>query len=215
MFEVNNLIEWRENIIDELISVYNSREAPLRQVVRKDCTGYVSDIIGEEETLYHASLHGPIFDQYSEQMMRLIKELNSGTPVEASIKQVKCDRAAMQNLRQHFDENSEGESHKIQASEALKKDHYRHEHAFRFEKYITKLQINFKVLERFDVTLYEEDNKTYLLNKISVDNAKFKTNIAIVRQSSITFNKAYTHLTTQTCSIFLKQEVPYAGAVYT
>ena len=46
--------------------------------------------------------------QYSKKVMRLIKDLNIRTPVEAWIKQVKCGRVYMQKFQGHYDGKSEG-----------------------------------------------------------------------------------------------------------
>ena len=46
--------------------------------------------------------------QYLKKVMRLIKDLNIRTPVEAWIKQVKCGRVNMQKFQGHYDGKSEG-----------------------------------------------------------------------------------------------------------
>ena len=95
-------------------------------------------------------MNGLVFDQYSKKLMWLIKEFTIGTPEEAWINQVKCGRVAMHKLRERYYGMSEGERIKTQAREALNKLHYRREHTFPFEKYITVLQNNFRMLEKFE-----------------------------------------------------------------
>ena len=53
-------------------------------------------------------LNGPMVGQYLKKVMRLIKDLNIRTPVEAWIKQVKCGRVYMQKFQGHYDGKSEG-----------------------------------------------------------------------------------------------------------
>ena len=65
------------------------------------------------------------------------------------------------------------------------------------------------MLERFDVSLYEKDKETYLLNKISVNNKEIKTTISIIRRRLATFNEAYSYLTTEACMI-----PPQTSSVY-
>ena len=81
-FEVNKWIEWEENMIDYLSSIYNNRKVTLRYVARKDYPGNVTDMTREEETLYHTSLNVPMFDQDYNKVIRIIKELTIGTTSE-------------------------------------------------------------------------------------------------------------------------------------
>ena len=86
---MNKLIEWEENNIDHLISIFNTREVPLRYVVSKGYMGNVADMTREEEILHHTILNGLMFDQYSKNLMHLIKEMAIITPAENIIRQVK------------------------------------------------------------------------------------------------------------------------------
>ena len=150
-----------------------------------------------------------MFDQDLKEVMRFIKEFTIGTTEYAWTKQVKCGHVSLQKLQEHYDGKFEVERRKTQARQAIKKFHYRHEHTFPFEKYITAHQSNFHVLERFDVSLYEKDKETYLLNKISVNNKEIKTTISIIRRRLATFNEAYSYLTTEACMI-----PPQTSSVY-
>ena len=76
----------------------------------------------------------------------------------------------MRKLRENYDGKYEVEMRKTQASEEFKKLHYSNEHSLPFEKYTTALQINSQVLERFAVSINEEDNITYLFNKMYANN---------------------------------------------
>ena len=98
-FEMKKCIEWEEKIIDYLSSVYNTRDLLLIYVVGKEWTKNVADVTREEEILHHTSLNGPMFGQYSKNLMRIIKELTIGTPERVWIKQFKCGCVAMHKLR--------------------------------------------------------------------------------------------------------------------
>ena len=139
--------------------------------------GNVADMTREEEILHHTILNGLMFDQYSKNLMHLIKEMAIITPAEYIIRQVKWGRVAMQKLREHYDDKSEGKNRRTQAMEALNKLHYCHEHTFPFENYITSFQSNFQMLGRFDDPLYEEGKLIYLINDIQMKNNEWKTTI--------------------------------------
>ena len=90
----------------------------------------------------------------------------------------------MQKLWDNYDGKSEGERRKKERK-VPNKLHYCHEHNFPFEKCITELQSNFKVLEGLSVPLYREDKMIYLLNKISVNNIEFELPYRLKGKGSI------------------------------
>ena len=85
-------------MIDNLSYVYNTRDVPLRYVVKKDYMVDVDDITSEEEILYKAIPNIPMFHQDSKYIIFLIKDITFRTSGEAWIKQVKRVRVSMQNL---------------------------------------------------------------------------------------------------------------------
>ena len=74
---------------------------------------------------------------------------------------------------------------------------YNNETTFTLEKYVTKLKGIFNMLEKYGVTLYEEQMVKHLLNHIISLNTELKTELIICRSSHLsTFVKASTYLST-------------------
>ena len=72
---------------------------------------------------------------------------------------------------------------------------YKNETTFKFEKYVTKLEGIFNVLETYGVPLYEEQMFGHLLDHIMSRNKELKTEVNICRSShSSKFVKASTYL---------------------
>ena len=148
----------------------------------------------DEQVIYSAALVGPLFDVDTKDVLRIIKELTTGTPAEAWVKNTTCGRIAMEKLREHYDGMAEGEKRKLSAKDNLDSLHYQNEQTFSFEKYITALQNNFQTLVRYNIEPYEEDKVRMLLNGIRVSNQEFATCVSITRSRYDTFIEAATYL---------------------
>ena len=77
-------------------------------------------------------------------------------PAEAWVKNITCDRIAMEKLREHYDGMAEGEKRKLSVKDNPDSLHYQNEQTFSFEKYITSLQNNFQTLARYNIEPYVE-----------------------------------------------------------
>ena len=78
----------------------------------------------------------------------------------------------------------------------------KHEFTFSFEKFATALQKHFKVLERYEVSMYESDKVDLLFEKCQNNNPEFKTDVGICRSQCTTFIDAITFLKTSVSRIF-------------
>jgi len=155
VFEAGEWIKWESKLVDYFHSVYNTKNIPLSYVIRKNATKEHHEMSRDEQVIYSAALEGPLFDVDTKDVLRIIKELTTGTPAEAWVKNITCGRIAMEKLREHYDGMAEGEKRKLSAKDNLDSLHYRNEQTFSFEKYITPLQNNFQTLAR----LVSKNNK--------------------------------------------------------
>ena len=97
------------------------------------------------------------------------------------------------------------------AKDYIKRLFYRKETNFSFEKYVTKNNQTFNVIENYIATIYEEDKVRQLLDNINSPNKKFKTVVNIGRSShSNSFKIASTHLSTVKSSL-LPETYPSPG----
>ena len=103
----------------------------------------------------------------------------------------------MQEILSHYDGTPEGARRKQVARSDLNNILYNNETTFTLEKYVTKLKGIFNMLEKYGVTLYEDQMVEHLLNHIISPNIELKTEVSICRSShSSTFVKASTYLST-------------------
>ena len=103
----------------------------------------------------------------------------------------------MQELQVHYDVTSEVTRRKQVARVDLKKIFYNNETNFTFYKYVTKIKVVLKVLEKCVVLLYKEQMVENLLDQIMSPNTEFKKEVNICRSShSSIFTEASTYLST-------------------
>ena len=204
-FAHDKWIQWEESIITYFSAIKNSRGIPLSYIIKKEDEN-ISEItadIRDQEMIKNASLEGPMFVRDSKRVLTILKELTIGTDAETWMKGKKCGRLAMKALQDHYDGPSEGERRKQIARSDLEKLFYRNESTFSFEKYVTIMKMNFKVLRKYEVPVHEEDKTRMLLNNINNPNTELKTEINICRsQYADTFENASTYLATQISRIF-------------
>ena len=201
-FKAGEWIKWESKLVDYFHSVYNTKNIPLSYVIRKAATKEHHEMSRDEQIIHSAALEGPLFEVDTKDVLRVIKELTTGTPAEAWVKNTTCGRTAMQQLRDHYDGMAEGEKRKLSAKDNLDNLHYRNEQTFSFEKYITALQDNFQTLARYNIEPYEEDKVRTLLNGIRVSNQEFITCVSIARSRYDTFIEAATYLSGEASRIF-------------
>ena len=83
------------------------------------------------------------------------------------------------------------------AKTELKKILYKNESTFTFDKYVTNLKKILNVLEKYGVTLYEEQMVENLIDQIMSPNTELKTEVNIFSSSHLpAFTKESTYLST-------------------
>lgn len=203
-FTYKDWITWEESVEVYLESVISSTGAPLSYVVRKDLpVGTAWNTLDEvQQRVYTPSVEGFAFNIDSKTVLTLIKELCLGTESEVWIKGIKCGRQAMKALRAHYDGPDEARKRTLESKAKLKTLFYKHEYTFSFEKFITALQRHFKVLERYNMPMYEHEKVEALFDKCQNSNPEFKLELGICRSQHDTFIGAITYLKTTIARIF-------------
>ena len=77
-----------------------------------------------------------------------------------------CVQEAMLVLQNHYAGKSESGCRKQEFKDYLKRLFYSNKTTFYFQKYVGRAEQTFKVLDNYNVPLYEEDKFRQLLNNI-------------------------------------------------
>ena len=131
-----------------------------------------------------------------------MKELTVGTEAETWTKKKKGGQEVMIALQGHYNGKAEGEKRKAVAKSDIEKLFYRNESTFPFEKYVTKLQHAFNILEQYAIPEFEENKIKLLLDKVTRPNQELKSEVILCRSTQHTFTDAATYMQTAVSHIF-------------
>lgn len=203
-FSYKEWISWEESFDTYLDSCTGVNGAPLSYIIRKDLpVGTQWDTLDAiQQRIYTPALQGYAFGIDTKTVLTYLKELCIATDAEVWIKNIKCGRNAMIALRNHYDGTDEAKKRVLESKAQIKHIFYKHEFSFSFEKFATALQKHFKVLERYEVSMYESDKVDLLFEKCQNNNPEFKTDVGICRSQCTTFIDAITFLKTSVSRIF-------------
>ena len=203
-FSYKEWISWEESFEAYLESCTGVNGAPLSYIIRKDLPAGTqwNSLDAMEQRVHTPPLQGFAFDIDTKTVLTYLKELCISTDAETWIKNIKCGRAAMVALRSHYDGTDEAKKRVLESKAQIKYIFYKHEFSFSFEKFITALQKHFKILERYDVPMYEEEKVELLFEKCQNNNPEFKMDVGICRNQCSTFIDAITYLKTSVSRIF-------------
>ena len=175
----------------------NSHGVTLSYVIRKDTPRPYDRDNMDVHIIHQESLVGNMFIRESRKVIDILKELTLGTYAKTCIKVLKFVRKATQELQAYYDGTSEVARRKFFSGANLKKNFYKNGTNFTFEKYVTKLKGIFNVLEKYGVTLYEDQMVENIIYQIMSPITELKTEVNICRLShSYTFVNDYTYLYT-------------------
>ena len=144
-FGTGEWIKWESKPVDYFHGVYNTKNIPLSYVIRKVATKEHHEMSRDEQVIYSTALEGPLFDVDTKDVLRIIKELTTGTPAEAWVKNITCGRISMEKLREHYDGMTEGEKRKLSAKDNLDSLRYGNEQTFSFKSTSMHYRITFKL----------------------------------------------------------------------
>lgn len=201
-------ITWEQNMYNYFMSVNGSSGIPLAYVIRKDIDDdYEFD--GEvEQLIYDAPLEGPVYQVDNRQVYRILKSKLTGTDSWDWIKKydrTQDGRKTMLTLRTHYDGPGEVQKRIAKAEASINLLHYKAEQTFSFEKFITRLNGAFQVLEEHGEGYSERKKVTLMCDKIQNSHTDLRAAIQIVRRDSTlnqNFHDAANSLSEAVASIF-------------
>ena len=145
-------VQWELSLHNYLMNVKGVSGIPLAYVIRKeilDVDDYVFE--NEVERLIHEAPHeGPAFAADNQQVYRIIQSKLVGTENYEWISKYETSqdgRSTMNTLRTHYDGPGEVKRRIARAEAQIEALYYKSEQALSFERFITKLNGAFQVLE--------------------------------------------------------------------
>ena len=213
-------ISWELTLINYLRSIRGSSGVPLVYIIRKDDIDDVATHEFENDTerlIYQAPHHGANYKSDNNQVYRTIKSKIIGNDILKWIHPFEKNqdgRGAMNLLRHHYDGPGQTQRKIAQAEAQIASLHYKSEQAFSFERFITKLNGAFQVLEENGEILTERKKVTIMCEKMQNNNTDFRAAVQIVRRDPILskdFKQAADSLSEAVSSIFpsTNEKSPY------
>ena len=207
---------WELSLTNYLRSIRGSSGVPLVYIIRKDDLDDEHEFENDTERLiYQAPHQGANFKSDNSQVYRIIKSKVIGT--DTILKWIypfdknQDGRGAMNQLRRHYDGPGQTQRKITQAKTQIAALHYKSEQVFSFERFITKLNAAFQVLEENGESLTERKKVTIMCEKMQDKNTDFRAAIQIVRRDPIlskNFKEAADYLTD---TVNIRNIHPYRG----
>jgi hypothetical protein len=196
-FTPERWVQWEIEITNYLSTKKGIRGIPLSYVIRPDLepgdTIAADDITRQE--LYNAPLEGGAYKRDNNAVWAVIRANTIATAAWEWIKQIdgKGDgRLGMQKLRAHYDGPDKRKA-RINASETIIENlHYRGERYMPFEKFVTKLNGAYQVLDHYNEPHSETKKLRTLLLKIHSNDSDVIAGVAAVciANPPVTFDEA-------------------------
>ena len=209
-------VKWELALYNYLMSITGASGVPLAYVIRKEIED-VDDYVFEndvERLIHEAPLEGPVFNADNHQVYRIIKSKLVGTDNWEWISQydrTENGRATMNTLRTHYDGPGEITKRVARAEAQIQSLHYKSEQTFSFERFITKLNGAYQVLQEHKEGLTERKKVSLMCDKIQNNNPSLVAAVQIVRHTptlSTNFRAAANQLSESISSIFPSQDKP-------
>ena len=176
-------IKWELAMVNYLMGMKGASGIPLAYIVRKEVEEDYEFENEVEELIHQAPLEGVVFQTDNKKVYEILKSKLVGTDnYEWVVKYNRSmnGREAMAALRRHFDGLGEKKKRINQAEASLASLHYKSEQAFPFEKYITKLNAAFQILEDFKEGYSERKKVQMMCDKINNNNMDVRAAIQVV-----------------------------------
>ena len=199
-----------------LMNVKGVSGIPLAYVIRKEILDVEDyEFENEVERLIHEAPHdGPAFAADNQQVYRIIQSKLVGTENYEWISQYETSqdgRSTMNTLRTHYDGPGEIKRRIARAEAQIEALHYKSEQAFSFERFITKLNGAFQVLEQNKEGLTERKKVTIMCDKIQNNNTDLRAAVQFIRRTetlSANFRDAANALSEAVSTIFPTPDKP-------
>ena len=184
-------VGWELTLNNYLRSIRGSSGIPLVYIIRKDDVDDVANHDFENDTerlIYQAPHQGANYKSDNNQVYRIIKSKIIGNDILKWIQPFDKNqdgRGAMNLLRHHYDGPGQTQKKIAQAEAQIASLHYKSEQAFSFERFITKLNGAFQVLEENGEILTERKKVTIMCEKMQNNNTDFRAAVQIVRRDPV------------------------------
>ena len=204
-------ISWELTLNNYLRSIRGTSGVPLAYIIRKDTDdGEYNEEQGNdmEELIRQAPHYGANYKVDNNQVYRIIKSKVIGTDILKWINPFDKNqdgRGAMEQLRHHYDGPGQVQRKIAQAEAQIASLHYRSEQAFSFERFITKLNGAFQVLDENGEGLSERKKVSIMCDKIQNNHTDLRAAVQIIRRDTDlnkNFKNAADSLSEHIASIF-------------
>ena len=205
-------VEWNITLHNYLMAKKGINGIPLAYVIRKPIPpGTMFPTLSrEQQLLYAAPLTGPAFVQDNKAVFTVLNtccmEQNATNWIQPKHKRSSDGRAAMEDLRRHYDGTDGRFKRKSQADAALEVLHYTHEHSLPFSTFSSRMKKHFDTIKYCDPPgVSAQTQIAMLLKKIRTTNVSLLSAIANIRMDPVKycdFDTAAHELSTQIAIIF-------------
>ena len=205
-------VEWNITLQNYLMAKTGINGIPLYYVIQEPIpAGVVFPTLSrEQQLLYAAPLTGPAFVQDNKAVYTVLNtcciEQNATNWIQAKHKRSSDGRAAMEDLRRHYDGTDGRFKRKSQADAALEVLHYSHEHSLPFSTFSSRMKKHFDTIEYCDPPgVSDQTQIAQLLKRIRTTNVSLLSAIANIRMDPVkycNFDTAAHELSTQIAIIF-------------
>ena len=160
---------------------------PLSYVIRKDIDPEaIASLSQELQRIYHVQLAGPKFRADRTTVYQIYKSKLIDTDAWVWMKPYdtsKNGRDTHYALSAHYDGPGETQKRITEARHMLSTVHYKAEHIFTFEKFITRLQDTYQILEDNNEPKLETEKVREMCDKIQCDKTEIRSAVVTVRTS--------------------------------
>ena len=205
-------VEWNISLQNYLMAKKGVNGIPLFYVIRPNLPpGTTLNTLNRDEQLIHAAaLTGPAFVEDNKAVFTVLNtcclEQNAANWIQPRHKRSSNGRAAMEDLRRHYDGTDGRFKRKAQADAALEVLHYTHEHSLPFSTFSSRMKKHFDTIKYCDPPgVSDQTQIAMLLRKIKTNNVSLQASIANIRMDPTKYNDFDTaahELSTQIALIF-------------
>lgn len=181
---IQGWIEWEMSLENYLRGLPSKQKVPLAYVIRRDVMPTRPD--SETVRMYMVQHAGNLYSADNKQVFRIIKDLTLGTDGWEWIKRfdtTEDGRGAMLALRAHYDGSAAISRRIAYANQIIKDTHYRAEHSYPFEQFVTKLTGAFQILSDSQQPKTEKQKIDDLVQSIHSTHPAVQTMIQYIRMS--------------------------------
>jgi ribosomal protein S13 len=180
--KITKWVSWVLSLKNYLSTIRGASQVPLSYVLRDISESkkgpYLDSQNHTTRLVKEAVLKGPVFQADNRVVFQIIKACTLSTPSWDWIRSFNAKedgRAAFAKLSKQYDGDGEIIKRRAQADQILKEVHYKCEHTFPFESFVTKLKGCFEVMAECDEPYTERAKVQLMCERIGCENGNVKT----------------------------------------